>query len=194
MISAPGAFHAAHVHWRWGGAGSAVRGTIPEIDTSGAPTVAQDHPWGHATRTLVDPDAWIQTIRVAVTKNDPSLDPSRSGVTLDSLSREDWPTLFSSLRATPASIESGEDLVLWYSTEVHRSTDFPGQYTFAIFPQRVAAATTLYTRPAGTVFIHGIFFAHNAELSGFGVGTRDPQYYARSAATIRSSPAWARQP
>ena len=194
MISAPGGFHAAHMHWRWGGAGSALRATIPEIDTSGAPTVAQDHPWGRAIRTLVDPDVWIQTIRVAVTKNDPALDPTRSGVTLDSLSREDWPTLFSSVRPTPDSIEAGGDLVLWYSTEVHRSTDFPGRYSFAIFPQRLAAATTLFTRTAGTVFVHGMFFAHNPEIGGFGVGTRDPQHYPRTAATIRSSPTWVRQP
>jgi hypothetical protein len=194
LISAPGAFHAAHVHWRWGGAGSALRRTIPEIDTSGAPTVAQTHPWGHATRTLVDPDAWIQTIRVGVAKNDPSLDPTRSGVSLDSLSPEDWRTLFSSLRGTPERIEAGGDIVLWYSSEVHRSTTFPGRYTFAIFPQQVAAATTLFTGAAGTVFLHGIFFAHNPELGGFGVGTRDPQHYPRSAGTIRSSPTWVRQP
>jgi hypothetical protein len=194
LISAPGAFHAAHLHWRWGGAGSLPRRTIPEIDTSGAPTVAQQHPWGNATRTLVDPDAWIQTLRVAVAKNDPSLDPTRSGVQLLNLSPENWPTLFTSLRSTPQDISGGDDIVMWYSTEVHRSTTFPGRWSFAIFPTQIAPAVTLYTQNSGTVFLHGIFFAHNPEITGFGVGTRDPQYFPRSESTIRSSPTWGRQP
>ena len=42
MISAPGAFHAAHMHWRWGGgAEPKVFSGVPEVVTSGRPKAAE---------------------------------------------------------------------------------------------------------------------------------------------------------
>jgi hypothetical protein len=192
-ISTPGAAHAAHVHWRWGGVGSSVRATYPEIDGSGVPSGVASRRWsGNATRVLVDPQAWIQTLRVAVTLNEPSLDPAGSGVTLESLAKDDWPTLFTGLRSTPRDIYAGADIVLWYSTEVHARTYFPAEYSMAIFPTLLQAGMTYTSGKSGSVFIHGIFFAHNAETGGLQAGSRDPIHRPRSLADIRAHPAWNR--
>jgi hypothetical protein len=192
MISAPGAFHAAHVHWRWGGAGSVLRSTIPEIDTTGVPPGAVAHPWGAAGggRVLVDPAVWIQTIRVAVAKNDPAWDPTQRRVRLDSLSRDDWEALFAS--RPPDDILAGDDLVLWYSTEVHARTTFPEVWSRAIFPTLIRGALTLRTASEGTVFLHGIFFAHNPEMGGFGVGETGPSHWPEDVGTIRAGRRWRR--
>src|SRR5688500_4130392 len=72
MISAPGAFHAAHIHWRWGAAGSSLRSSYPEIDGTGSPI---------QERIQVDPNCWHQTIKVATTQHIPQFDPTASGVT-----------------------------------------------------------------------------------------------------------------
>lgn len=192
MISAPGGFHAAHVHWRWGGAGSVLRPRIPAIDTTGVPSTAVAHPWGAAggSRVLVDPGIWIQTIRVAVVKNDPARDPTQPGVTVDRLSRDDWETLFSA--RPPEDIYSGDDLVLWYSTEVGFETTFPAVWTHAISPTPVAGPLTLRTAQTGTVFLHGVFFGHSPEQTGFGIGSRAEAHRPDSIGTIRAARKWRR--
>jgi hypothetical protein len=192
MISTPGGFHAAHVHWRWGGAGYILRRRIPAIDTTGVPPTAVAQPWGAAggSRVLVDPAVWIQTIRFAVVKNDPGRDPTRPGVSMDSLSRDDWESLFTG--RPPEEILAGDDLVFWYSAEVHAETTFPEVWSAAIFPTRRAGALTLRTDPRGTVFLHGIFFAHNPEQGGFGVGSTGPIYLPDSMAAVRKAKKWKR--
>lgn len=179
MISTPGAFHAAHVHWRWGAAGSALRKSIPEIDTTGRPKeLPKDLPGSATGSLLVDPSIWIQSIRVAVIHNDPTLDPNVAGVTLEQLSKEDWKSLFTGLRSEPLDISEGTDIVCWYSVEVHRELKTP--------------STTLNNKLAGTVFLHGLFFAHEAEITGFGVGDTGPQHWPRSESSIRSGKQWFR--
>jgi hypothetical protein len=190
MISAPGAFHAAHVHWRWGGAGSSTaRGTIPEIDTPAVPPGAAGYWWQRdGMRILVDPAIWIQTIRVAVTRADP-LNPNTPGVRLEQLSKEDWASLFTRL---PALIEDGDDIVLWYSAEVHRETKFPAEYYSTLLGKSFRPAATFRSASGGTVFLHGLFFAHQAENSQFGTGTTKPEHRPTSADAIRSAPRWYR--
>ncbi|SJM29271.1 hypothetical protein [Mesorhizobium delmotii] len=189
MISAPGAFHAAHIHWRWGGAGSTFRSTIPEIDTPKAPPGNEGYWWqSDGARILVDPAIWIQTIRIAVTRNRPNLNPLTPGVKLESLSTEDWNTLFTGL-GTPVDIEAGDQIVLWYSAEVHRQTVFPTEHDEGKLERR---SKTFLAGDAGSVFLHGIFFAHGAERSGFATGTRSAEHRPRSAATIRSERKWMR--
>jgi hypothetical protein len=46
--------------------------------------------------------------------------------------------------------------------------------------------------PGGTVFLHGIFFAHDAEKPGFTVGSTEPAYRPRSEAEIRTAKDWFR--
>jgi hypothetical protein len=180
MISTPGAFHAAHMHWRWGAAGSWLRRSIPVIDTTGRPSglsgVAIS---GSADGTLlVDPRVWIQTIRVAVVENDPTLDPNQPGVALANLSKPEWKTLFTGMRATPREISAGADIVCWYSAEVHRELR--------------TSSSRYVNKPEGTVFVHGMFFAHEPEITGFGIGDTGAQNWPRSASAIRSAGQWFR--
>ena len=205
-ISAPGAFHAAHLHWRWGAAGSSVRRFIPEIDTSGVPTIVQSDPIASGIRgALVDPAVWIQTLRIAVTKEDGRLDPNARGARPEDLVQENWSRLFTTLRAQPLDIHDGADLVLWYSAEVHRAASLPpsrvtsgGGYGPTGLPTSyMLPGQTLVSTMSGSVFLHGIFFAHDPEPDGmpwFGVGTgsRDEQYSPRSLEELRRSPQWER--
>lgn len=193
IISAPGAFHAAHVHWRWGGAGATfTRRTHTQFDSSGVPTAVNSHPWGGtSTRVLVDPMIWIQTIKIAVAKNDAALDPGR-GAQLQNLMTEDWQTLFTSLRATPDALTSGngDDIVFWYSSEVFMRTTLPGLVT-GMWPFTSQGSPITYTLPArsngsfgGSVFMHGIFFGHNAEAGGFGTGDTHEDYFPVAQSSI----------
>lgn len=179
MISAPGAFHAAHMHWRWGSAGSSIphgRAAFPG-DTSGRPSGLTGV--GTGGSLLVDPRIWVQSIDVAVAKDDPSRDPEGYGVIRESLSKEDWKTLFTSRAA--ADISAGANIVCWYSVEVQ----FPrssSQLPQLSVPQQLE----------GTVFVHGIFFAHNAEQTGLTIGDTRPQHWPRNEGSIRSSGQWVR--
>jgi hypothetical protein len=180
-ISAPGAFHAAHIHWRWGAPASGG----PQFDTSGVPVPVQRSPLAGGIRgALVDPEAWIQTVRVAVTRNERALDPTQPNVRLENLSREDWLSLFTVLRPTPQDIFSGGDLVFWYSTEVHRSVTIPAYES--------TPGSTYTGGRKGSVFLHGIFFAHDPEGRGPQVGTTQASHWPKSIANIRSSPEWFR--
>jgi len=191
IISTPGAFHAAHMHWRWGGAAKPVAGN-PRFHgnwpSGQAANPVTNGMWG----PVVDPNIWMQTIRLAVVKNEARLDPTR-GASASSLSRADWKTLFDpGLRATPDAISSGADIVLWFSVEVPREVTVPGFSTFTP-PSYTTMPTTTYTaRSPGTILISGIFFAHDAEQTGFLVGSTSPAYRPRDEATIRSGRQWFR--
>lgn len=197
LISTPGAFHCAHLHWRWGAAGKAAGvGSDPHFNPktypSGMPSSnPQDGMWG----PLVDPKIWIQTIRIAVTKNDAGIDPAK-GVAPTALSKDDWESLFKpGLRPAPDPIISGADIVLWYSTEVHRDlTDSSVPPGSPLANPKVPALGSYTSAAAGAVFIHGIFFAHDAEPTGFSitVGSTDPAHRPTDEATIRSAKNWVR--
>lgn len=201
MISAPGAFHAAHVHWRWGEAGLNVRSTIPEIDTTGVPSVVSRTPAAHGIRGgLVDPHAWLQTIRVAVAKNEKTLDPMEVDDPKD-LCPLDWQTLFTKLRTSPDDIENGEDIVFFYSTEIHshlvliQPVYAPNAMPTLVPNQQIGQTQIVcdWTSRAGTVFLHGIFFAHDAESSKFfKVGTTSAEHFPTSASSIRKARQWFR--
>ena len=198
MISAPGAFHAAHVHWRWGAAAIPTFSKIPVVEGTGRPSGL---PRGTGTTSgtlLVDPRIWIQSIRVAVTENDPLLDPDRPGVALEGLCKVDWKSLFTGLRAAPREIAAGADIVCWYSAEVHRDITLPRQ-TFGVNPGRGPLPEPVPLPPLnftnkleGTVMLHGIFFAHEPETTTLETGTTHPEHWPRTAAEIRSRGLWVR--
>jgi hypothetical protein len=192
MVSTPGAFHCAHMHWRWGGA--ALPSGLPTIDTSGRPkALSENTTIADAAKgtVLVDPRIWIQTINVAVTEDDPVIDPDRSGVTSAKLCTETWKSAFTGLRSGPRGIRSGTDIVCWYSAEVHGEYEAPTYQTGHVF--KTTHARVRYTsKPEGAVFLHGIFFAHEAEKSGLKVGSTAPLYWPKSDSTIKAEDKWVR--
>jgi hypothetical protein len=124
----------------------------------------------------------MQTLRIAVVKNDPKLDPNR-GVAPAALSKADWKSLFDpDLRTDPADIYPGQDIVLWHSTDVHREV---------ILLTGGAGTQPYLSQPKGTVFIHGMFFPHDAEKSGLTVGTTTPEHRPRTE-THPSKKSWFR--
>jgi hypothetical protein len=202
IISAPGAFHAAHCHWRWGGVLSSLRSTIPEIDGTGGPRGFRSRFWG-SDRLQVDPGIWMQTIRIGVTKNSRSLDPD--DVALEALCPPDWQTLFTRRSPEITNIGGGDDLVMWYSAEIPREVSFPpesdsmtvqvpfGAYTYSVDTSR--PALTQAAASSGTVFLHGLFFAHEAEQDGLFVGSTTPEHFPRSRVGIEGltgTAAWTR--
>jgi len=102
-------------------------------------------------------------------------------VTLESLCREDWSTLFTGDHAAPHNIEAGADIVLWYSAEVWRQVQVSGSYIAGLSP------------PA-TVFLHGVFFAHDAEQTSVTtpIGPTTAEFRPREHAAIVSGHDWGR--
>jgi hypothetical protein len=208
-ISAPGAFHCAHLHWRWGAAaslaGAKVNPMTPNTITSDPHFNPSTYPAGLVNPAvkgmwgpLVDPGIWIQTLRLAVVNNEAVLDPTK-GATPAALSKDNWASLFDpGLGRAPADINkggNGEDIVLWFSSEVHRDltdSSAPAGSPY-LNPSVPSLSSGSYSSGAGgTVFIHGIFFAHDAEKGGFGVGSTDPVYKPTDEAKIRSGKNWVR--
>jgi hypothetical protein len=64
----------------------------------------------------------------------------------------------------------------------------------AIFPMEIRPRTTYTSGNSGSVFIHGLFFGHDAESGGWQTGTRGPLHTPRSLSSIQSAPAWYRTP
>jgi hypothetical protein len=193
IISAPGAFHAGHMHWRWG-AENIPFFFVPEVHTSAAPPAVLAHPLvgAAAERSMVDPAIWMQSIRLAVVKNEPSLDPNQPDVALSSLSKDDWASLFDpGLKRGPADIYDGADLVLWLSIEVPREIVVAG---VAWSPSRPVATpeATYRAGAAGTVFQHGLFFPHDPEQGGIFTGSTEPEHWPDDPDQIREAKKWFR--
>lgn len=188
MISTPGAFHAAHLHWRWGGASAPVV-LNPHFNPGrpgGAPNSLLHAMWG----PIVDPAIWIQTLRIAVAKNDARLDPNR-GSPPQALSKADWKSLFDpGLGRPPEKIADGSDIVLWYSAEVHDEVTVPGQEGSPGSPS--LGPRTFVSAPGGTVFLHGIFFAHDAEQAGATAGSTGPLHSPTDENAILAAKRWFR--
>ncbi|HMB56597.1 MAG TPA: hypothetical protein VKM35_05245 [Arenimonas sp.] len=172
-ISAPGAFHAAHCHWRWGELINNA-GIIPGAD--------YDYGFRHFLpgKPLVDLGIFMQTIKVAVTRLTSWRDPEQTP--LAKLTTSEWADFFDGKHSFAAQpIDTGDDIVLWYSTEVASEVTIPS-----------LGNTPFYAADSGTVFLHGIFFAHDAEKSGGAVGSTEAQYRPRSADEIKRAGKWFR--
>ncbi|WP_343606641.1 hypothetical protein [Fluviicola sp.] len=169
--SAPGAFHALHLHWRWGGAvkktsdpASPKYGNDSQFSSSGVPSeVLKDKRYKGLLGPLVHPDCWIQSIRFAVVKH--------TDKTTNTTTKE-FRDKFADKIDTPSTnlkkIDQGDNILLWYSIEIHKKVTLPGYTTEDI---SLAPGNTRVNIPEkeltgklnGTVFIHGMFFAHEQE-------------------------------
>jgi len=186
--SAPGAFHAMHLHWRWGGA---VRKTIdpnspefgndPQFINSGVPKQVQAEmlerlDWRvNLIGPLVDPKAWAQTIRFAIVKKN----------NYSNESTEDFKIKFISGRK-PVNIRQGASLELWYSVELNSEITLPEtQITSFNRPGNLPPGRKLISEKKykaslnGTVFIHGLFFAHEKEEEKLTIGSITEEYFPK---------------
>jgi hypothetical protein len=156
IISAIGAFHAGHLHWRWAiqaqqlprSIAGQFRGINPD---RGGP--------------LLDPQLPDQTVRFAIAKHSDKRDPDAKD--LADLSKTSFSELFhrnnypspSPINLPDSFGNEGANIVLWFSTEAY---------------PRGAGVRLLSTAPpslfGGTLFVHGFFFAHEAEPSPWTLG------------------------
>ena len=166
-ISAPGAFFAVHFHWRWGGAARDTHALLPNTAYRTSPQFK-----GNITDSgpLMDPGIPDQDLQFAVAQYDAATDPEK--VALTSLSKADFPTLFTS-KTKPTDISAGDNLVMWLGASFNRSQ--PGDVL------------------SGTQLVHGFFFAHNPEPGFFSkVGSTSAVYFPNDEKSIRAAPAWER--
>ena len=186
LPSTPGAFHAAHFHWRWGKLFELEPSfpLAPILPHTGQPQYIGEYINNRIGGPLLHPDIPNQTIRFAVTRND------RPEWRHDSLASEEfffdlfWPKN----GGIPSDIQRGDEIVYWYSVEVKRK-----KY---LNPYRNEMAGRNYSRKEfkGTINIQGFFFAHNPEPEPIDYATgvvwdyiTDPDFtlaHAAPAATV----------
>lgn len=156
--STPGAFHAMHMHWRWGLALQEERIYTPKY--GGDPQFK-----GHGVGGLmVDPRIDRQILRFAVVKNQ-GLSPD-----IHAHSTEDPTRFFKRQGEKPDEILSGEDICFYYSVEInlnHRSSVKMHQKSKTL---------------SGYIFVHGLYFAHEDEKWSFTTGGIG---YTRAVLNIR---------
>jgi hypothetical protein len=170
--SAPGAFHAMHLHWRWGGAVKSVDyGKESQFIKSGVPSeVLKDERYKNLLGPLVHPDCWIQSIRFVVVKYN-----EQDNNTTTKNFNDKFSDKINSPTTSLNKINDGENVELWYSVELHKELILPAyknSYTLPSSPTTMAPGKTITTdlpkkilsaNLNGTVFIHGLFFAHEEE-------------------------------
>jgi hypothetical protein len=171
-ISAPGAFHAAHMHWRWGSVLGLASGDLAPYMGSLIDTGQHFNPGV----PLVDPAIPLQTIRLAVTQNKGRFSLDKNPIY--NLTEMDWESLFeTNNNPPPQKIEDGDDIVLWYSTRVHTHLPF---------------MPNLKSNLSGTVFLHGMFFPHDPEDDFVTVGSTSAEHFDRSESQIIKANKWFR--
>lgn len=196
--SAPGAFHALHLHWRWGGA---VKGGMlpptpdygkePQFVDSGIPLAIQkDKRYLNFLGPLVHPDCWIQSVRFAIVKHKEN----------DNTTTKEFRDKFASKFNNPALIKDGKDIMLWYSVELNKELILPAYTTEDISRPIGNTRVTVPEKKLssslnGTVFIHGLYFAHEKEPtldprhiidSYFLIGSRKEEYFPKGGSEITS--------
>jgi hypothetical protein len=134
LPSAPGAYHAGHMHWRWSrAAAEPTKAEEAAQKRLGVLAVGQKQLKG-ITRlgSLLDPGIPNQTIRFAITRR----------MYRQPETTETFEDLFT--KREPEKIEAGDDLDIWLSFEVKRQSSLTPFF-------------------GGTTFIHGLYFAHEVE-------------------------------
>lgn len=200
IISAPGGFHAAHLHWRWGAITQLIN--KDKQFKTGIPEEVKnyDEKKKSIEGALVDPSNWIQDIKFAIAKNISTRTPDETNSNLKALSTENFFDLFQANNLpNPENIEKGDDLVLWYSIEAKKDTTITKTTT----DEKGKTLTSLKKVNAsisGKYFIQGIFFAHEAEKSNIKIanvevgmiGTTEAQYFPQNKSVILKSKKWER--
>jgi hypothetical protein len=159
IISAIGAFHAAHIHWRWARVPQQLAILFGRLRQFRGDDLERGGP-------LLDPALPLQTLRFAIAKHRDDRDPDQ--IEPAKLSQRHFSQLFMQDNPRPDRISDpdsnryqGADLVMWLSVEVEVEE---------------APFKTL----SGTLLPHGFFFAHSPEPSfsagGFKTGTDQPEY------------------
>lgn len=196
IISAPGGFHAAHLHWRWGFLEQKIA-REPQF-TSGVPEEVRNYDPKKLLigGPLVCPTNWIQDVRFAVVKNIESRQPNETNSNLRELSVENFYELFQvSNNPLPDIIENGEDLVMWYSIESKKST-FIEKTSKDSNGKTILSRKRIPAQISGTYFIQGIFFAHEPEpvysIKNPMVGSAEPLYEPDSKEKILKERKWYR--
>lgn len=213
VISAPGAFHCSHMHWRWGhvvdwlpGDENQYKGGLPKRAIDAIDNLDK---YGSAKQgALVDPNCWIQTIELAVVYYSEARDPSnrnpnrKSKVSLKSCCEKNFKDLF--VKREPRLIPSkkgqyfdktGGDLVLWFSVKKHKQVPLKrGKPSLSYSKLEDIKPRFLNGSLNGTIFIHGLFFPHDFDPDMFFgshffdspfLGDDVPLHYPKSADEIR---------
>ncbi|AXG69594.1 hypothetical protein KORDIASMS9_01819 [Kordia sp. SMS9] len=170
--SAPGAFHALHIHWRWA---EILQRKDSIYDITGITHEGEEQFVGQSKGgVLTDPRIQNQSIRFAIVKNDslPKWDHSEH-------STENFGDFFENLHGVPEPIligtkpDEGANLVLYYSTEVFAEKQPYGR----VSARGLGSEGVIKVPLEGNVFLHGIFFAHQDEKSsGTLVGSQYSYY------------------
>ena len=117
LPATPGAFHAAHFHWRWGTLAAYPSG-FPFYSKGGS----QFSGIGGAGGPLLDPRVPFQNLRFAIT-GDVTKQTAGPWKASANGSTRTFDDLFTNESPTPADISNGAHIVVWVSVELFR--DFP---------------------------------------------------------------------
>ena len=186
IISAPGASHAVHMHWRWG----KNLQTESQFKTA-IPSIANQTLTNSASFTiggpLVDPKIWIQTVRFGIVENIDKFNIKTDN--LKNLSKDKYFDLFHiNNKPIPRTIENGGDIILFFSVEAKTETIIAESKETIYYPRKINS-TEIKILPArkvkasinGKYLIHGLFFGHEPEKESLvrlftKLGSREPEY------------------
>jgi hypothetical protein len=154
----PGLPHGFHTHWRWG-----MTATTGGFGLKGGPQYAGPKGAGFP---LIDPAVPDQTLEFAIIQ--PTYDPSREGLVLDKIDKDpvmwlfdDFYKIWEGHRHTPAMVLPSGDLVVWISiTASHPDRELPAPSYKPNPSTDPKADKHLLEEWKGTLFSHGLFFAH----------------------------------
>ncbi|MFT6502587.1 MAG: hypothetical protein ACJASQ_002714 [Crocinitomicaceae bacterium] len=184
--SAPGAFHAIHMHWRWGTLVHEYSRSlyIGGVKHSGKPQFKGRSKGG----ILTDPDIANQSISFAVVKN------RGIGSPYANQSSEQFNSFFKKLRnpeSTNTKPEGGHDFVLYYSGRVFKGQNYKGSY----FSSPNSNLRETAPEPIeGYLFLHGLYFAHETEKSPGTVIGSQSEYYIYPPKNKIDKTKWRRNP
>jgi hypothetical protein len=178
--SAPGSFHAVHIHWKW--AFEIQR----KFDNDGPdPEHEGEEPFKGKgiDGELTDPAVGRQTLRIAIVKDNSLFYDGQKkevkGYIYNYPAFEEknkvFGDFFKAINNVPGKISDGEDIVLYYSAEVKLSE---------------SNKTNNGTLDC-SVFVHGLFFAHQPEKSGMLTGSLGSFYKNPKKPNSQS---WTRNP
>jgi hypothetical protein len=136
LPSTPGAFHAAHIHWRWA-AVSGEPGVLEKKILPGGEQFKGLNWTKNRGGPLLDPRIPVQSIRFAIAKDSPKRTAQANP------SNKIFDQIF--VGEDPAEVDKGTDLVLWISIDIFRDN-------------------RMLKKPwEGALFVHGLYFAHDPE-------------------------------